>query len=260
MFEVVIFSLIGGLFSLIGGIFLIRNNKSAKLLARYATPFAAGVLLAAAFTDLIPESLYDSSADSILRAVLFSILGFFLLERFLRVFHHHHDDEETSNKGRSSNSLIVIGDTLHNALDGVAIGAAFLIDTPTGIVAALAVAAHAIGSDDSSVIPYLLAITAGFFIYIALSDVIPEIHDTTKKGTRDIRPYLLLVGALMIMIISPLAHDYIDAGHSDHEHSEMHDDDHGSDDLDEDHSEIHKEVDGEKQEHAEDHSDEHHEE
>ena len=51
--ELVIFcSLIGGVFSLIGGLLLLWRKGGAKILAEYATPFAAGALLAAAFLDL----------------------------------------------------------------------------------------------------------------------------------------------------------------------------------------------------------------
>jgi zinc and cadmium transporter len=255
MAQVIFFSLIGGLFSLIGGALLLKNKKTADGLATYATPFAAGVLLAAAFTDLLPEAMHETDPEGILLAALFGILGFFMLERYLRFFHHHHEHDA---KGKSSNTLVVIGDTLHNALDGIAIGAAFLISPSTGIVATLAIAAHEIPQEigdfglllkngmpkrkvllvniisalattlmavltysffdpESAVIPYLLAITAGFFIYIAASDIIPEIHEKLVKGKRDIRPWLLLGGALFMMVVSPIAHGYIDA---EHEHKE----------------------------------------
>jgi zinc and cadmium transporter len=259
MEQVIFFSLIGGLFSLIGGLILIRNDKTADALAKYATPFAAGVLLAAAFINLLPEAMHDTDAEAILTTALLGFLAFFILERFLRFFHHHHEHEA---KNKASSSLIVIGDTLHNALDGIAIGAAFLISPATGIIATIAVAAHeipqeigdfglllkngmakkkviivnvlsalattvlavitfAVGDANSSIIPYVLAITAGFFIYIAASDIIPEIHDNVGGKSFDIRPLLLLIGALLVMIISPIAHDYIDAGHTDeHDSSE----------------------------------------
>lgn len=271
MQQVIFFSLIGGLFSLIGGLLLIKNQKTADGLAKYATPFAAGVLLGAAFISLIPEALHETDTEAILTTVLIGFLAFFMLERFLRFFHHHHEHEA---KNKASSSLIIIGDTLHNALDGIAIGAAFLISPSAGIVAAIAVAAHeipqeigdfglllkngmakkkvvivnvlsalattvtavitfAIGDSNSALIPYLLAITAGFFIYIAASDIIPEIHDKIGNKAFDIRPFLLLFGAILVIIISPIAHEYIDAGHEDDksnsslEHSD--DESHGAD-------------------------------
>lgn len=279
MLNVIFFSLIGGLLSLSGALLLFRNEKKAKKLVTYATPFAAGVLLATAFTDLLPESIELASASSVLLIALIGIILFFLLERYIRVFHHHHDHGVKEQKAQ--NSMIIIGDTLHNVIDGLAIGAAFLIDVPTGVIASLAVAAHeipqeigdfglllkngmkrnkvilvnvlsalattlaavfiySVGDSESEFVPYLLALTAGFFIYIAASDIIPEIHDKSTK--RDFRPWVLVIGAVLIMVISPIAHEYIDAGHS-HEHSDSNseknhsEDDHSHEDEDHDHSE-----------------------
>lgn len=275
LIQVLFFSLLGGAISLIGGVLLLRSKSTAKGLALYATPFAAGVLLAAAFTDLLPEAMEFADARDILLVALLGMLGFFILERYLRFFHHHHEHED-----KSSSSLIIIGDTLHNALDGVAIGAAFLIDPTVGIITTIAVAAHeipqeigdfglllknglsrtrvlvvnalsaiattiasvltfTIGDAEHPVIPYLLAVTAGFFIYIAASDIIPEIHENLKTKQRDIRPWLLIFGALLMMIVSPLAHQYMDAHSHDDEHSSVHSDDY-EDEHDEEHDdEVH---------------------
>mgnify|MGYP000921220242 CR=1 FL=1 len=141
---VIIFSLIGGLFSLIGGILLLSRKNSAKTLAKYATPFAAGALLAAVFLDLLPEGIAEDNATTVLTAALIGLLLFFYFERFLRWFHHHHEHHGKDVANESSKSLIILGDTLHNALDGVAIASAFLISVPAGIVTTIAVAAHEI--------------------------------------------------------------------------------------------------------------------
>lgn len=276
MLNVIFFSLVGGLFSLLGALFLFRDDKSAAKLSTYATPFAAGVLLGAAFGDLLPEALHSElSVRGVMAATLAGILGFFILERYLRWFHHHHDGD----KNTSTNTLVIVGDTVHNALDGVAIAAAFLVSVPTGIIAAIAVALHEIPQEigdfgillkngmkrrqvllvnvfsalattvfavitylignslDSNIVPILLSITAGFFIYIAASDIIPEIHESLHAKKRDVRPWLLVFGALLIMVISPIAHDYIDASHTDeHIHSSEHEDirdiEHSDDDHD----------------------------
>lgn len=139
---VVIFSAIGGLFSLIGGILLLRSKRSASTLVRYATPFAGGALLAAVFLDLLHEGIEQSGTDTVLLAALSGMILFFLAEGFLHWFHHHHHHDDNSRD--PSAVLVIIGDTLHNALDGVAIAASFLISVPTGIVTTVAVAAHEI--------------------------------------------------------------------------------------------------------------------
>ncbi len=251
MLNVIFFSLVGGLFSLLAAVTLFRDKTEAKKIAKYATPFAAGILLGAAFGDLLPEALsQNDNTRLILLTALLAFMAFFFVEQFLHFFHHH---REHKNERGVKSSLIIIGDTLHNALDGVAIGAAFLINVPTGIVASIAVAVHEIpqeigdfglllnngmekkkaiiiniisalattltaaltyglGSDESIAIPYLLAMTAGFFIYIAATDVIPEIQRSNGKKF-DVSSVSLLAGALLIIVLSPLAHKYIDANH-----------------------------------------------
>jgi len=140
--QVFLWSLGGGLFSLIGGVILLAHKKSATL-AEYATAFAAGALLTSALIDMLPEALADSSDIHLVSLfVLAGILVFFLLELFLGWFHRH------GSRDRSSSDpvvpLIVLGDTIHNFIDGVAIAAGFLVSPASGIIITLAVAAHEI--------------------------------------------------------------------------------------------------------------------
>lgn len=241
MLLVIIFSLIGGLFSLIAGALLLTKQSTAKKLAKYATPFAAGALLAAVFLDLLPEGIAEANPDTVLAATLAGVLLFFLLERFLRWFHHHHQHHGDSAK-ESSKSLIIIGDTLHNALDGVAIASAFLISVPVGIVTTIAVAAHeipqeigdfglllkkgmsrkkvllanafsalsttvlavityALGSADKLPIGVLLGLSAGFLLYIAASDIIPSIHEESKDSDIFDVRPILLLAGVLVVAV-----------------------------------------------------------
>lgn len=248
--QVLLLSLVGGIFSLIGGVLLLRSRKMASKLAKYATPFAAGALLAAVFLDLLKDGIEESSVDTVLAAALIGMLAFFMGERFLSWFHHHHSDE--NNKGTVSKSLIIIGDTIHNALDGIAIAAAFLISPATAVVTTIAVAAHeipqeigdfglllsrgmrrkhvllvnalsalatilfalitfALGSTDKLPVGFLLGLSAGFLLYIAASDIIPEIHENTPKHKLfDWRPLLLVAGVVVVAVSVRLAHHFID--------------------------------------------------
>lgn len=254
---VIFYSLVGGLFSLLGGMLLISRKSSAKKLARYATPFAAGALLAAVFLDLFAEGVEVASSQSVMIAALIGILIFFFAERFLRWFHHHHEHEDQ--KTDPTVSLLIVGDTMHNVLDGVAIAAAFLVSVPTGIVTTLAVAAHeipqeigdfglllskglsrskvllvniisaiattvaavitfALGSSDALPTGVLLGLSAGFLLYIALSDVIPTIHENThKKSLFSIEPFLLLLGVVLVGLAIQLSHNYIHEASPSHE-------------------------------------------
>jgi zinc and cadmium transporter len=245
-------TLIGGVFSLLGGLLLLSRHKIAEQLAHYATPFAAGALLAAVFLDLLKDGLEQGSSDTVLLATLVGMLVFFFAERFLRWFHHHHEGEDES----ATIPLIIVGDTLHNALDGVAIAAAFLLSPATGLVTTIAVAAHEIpqeigdfglllakGMDrrkvlivnivsalattlmavitftigNSKALPtdLLLGISAGFLLYIAASDIIPSIHQhaTEKKKFFDVQPFLLLLGVIVVGVSVNIAHKYVDSEH-----------------------------------------------
>ena len=107
--------------------------------------FAIGALLGAAFLEVIPHAFEHGEPHTVAGAILGGILVFFLLEKLLLWRHSHDHDEHshTHDHGRSG-ALIVIGDTIHNFLDGILIAAAFLQDTQLGIITALAIVAHEI--------------------------------------------------------------------------------------------------------------------
>lgn len=140
--HIVIFSLIGSVFSLVGGIILLTQKSRLEGFLKLATPFAAGSLLAAVFLDLLKDGLEEATSSEVLTATMIGLILFFMIERATHWFHHHHhgDDDATG----KNIYLIILGDTLHNALDGVAIASSFLISVPTGIVTTIAIAAHEI--------------------------------------------------------------------------------------------------------------------
>lgn len=262
--QVIFFSLIGGVISLIGGLFLLADKKRAAVLANYATPFAAGALLAAAFVDLLPEAMSDHNHEKALNFTLVGILSFFILERFLRWFHHHHEHEDK--KTDPTALLIIVGDTVHNFIDGIAIAAGFLVSPATGVVVTLAVAAHeipqeigdfglllrkglkrnkvilvnglsALATTLAAIIFFqlgravdislglVLGLVAGFFIYIAVSDIIPSIHKNEARKLAGWQSLLLLVGVLVVGWTNTALHDYLEPGEvrHDHDYVEPHD-------------------------------------
>jgi zinc and cadmium transporter len=107
--------------------------------------FAIGALLGAAFLEVIPHAFEHGAPHTVAGSILFGILAFFLLEKLL-LWRHSHEHEEAGavhDHGRSG-ALIVVGDTIHNFLDGILIAAAFLQSTQLGVVTALAIVAHEI--------------------------------------------------------------------------------------------------------------------
>lgn len=249
---IIFFTLIGSVFSLIGGIFLLIKEKKTLKYSHFLAAFAAGTLLGTVFFDLLPEGVEEAEhiaeklgvQTNIFFWTLTGILGFFLLERFIHWFHHHqHEFEDEPVK--PTVPLIILGDSVHNFIDGVVIAATFLVSIPLGIVTTLAVAAHEIpqeigdfglllhkglkrekvlliniGSALTAVVgalisfwvgerietslPILLAITAGFFIYIAASDLIPEIHHENRKGFAIVETALMFAGVATIWIFITL--------------------------------------------------------
>lgn len=238
LIYILLFTLIGSVISLIGGVLLLIKQKLALKISNYLSSFAAGTLLGVAFLDLIPESLELSDQFNIPFWILAGVLTLFVIERFI---HHHHSQHSGSEEKRTVVPLIIIGDTLHNFADGVAIAATFLISIPLGIVTTFAVAAHEIPQEIADfglmlsrgvkrskviwlnvvsslsaflgailtyiyhqsiegLIPIVLAVTAGFFIYIAASNLIPEIHSQDNKKVAFWETVMLFLGVLVIYL------------------------------------------------------------
>jgi zinc and cadmium transporter len=241
---IVVFSLVGGILSLSLASLLLINKNVAEKFGRLGMPFAAGALLATVFMDLLAEGIQHGNPKSLFNWALIGILLFFFAERFIRWFHHHHQHGE----GDPGVPLLIIGSTIHNMLDGVAIAAAFFISIPTGIITTLAVAAHeipkevgefaillskgmsrgkvllvniagSIAATVAAVITYFVGqsgtlplgvvfgLSAGFLLYVALSDIIPTLHENhDKKHLFDWQPVLLLAGVIVVATASYFLH------------------------------------------------------
>ena len=280
-------SVAAALLSLSVAVFLAVNEKFSNKLIKYGTPFAAGVLLMAAFWDLLPEGIAEAGTD-VVYATLGGIILFFLIEKGFQSFHHHHEEDADKPKDTTQGWLFLVGDVFHNLVDGISLGGAFLIGgRDTGLIATLALVAHDIplevgefgnqlrvgftkrqtiirniisgistvvfavltyqlGDQLLNVVPigYLYGGIAGFFIYIALSDIIPTIHQS-EKSRYGLQTGFLIFGLIFGGTVAAVAHDYIDVGHNhDHEHEGKGHDDHdeeGHDDHDEEGHDDHDE-------------------
>jgi zinc and cadmium transporter len=108
--------------------------------------FAIGTLLGAAFLEIIPHAFETGEAHQVAFSILGGIFGFFVLEKLLLYRHCHteHCEVHDAHEHGRSGTLIVVGDTVHNFVDGVLIAAAFLQSTELGVVTAVAIIAHEI--------------------------------------------------------------------------------------------------------------------
>lgn len=230
--------IVGSSISLLAGATIFTTKKRRRQAILLAMPFGAGALLAAAFFDLLPEAFELGDPRQLLLWTLGGFLTFFVLERSASWFHTHHEHEEGMQKDVRQRWLIIFGDLMHNAIDGVAIGAAFLANPALGVITTIAVSAHEIpkelgtfalllsrgwkdstvilanvatavatiiaavsvyllGSQEQLPIDVLLAVTAGFFLYIAASDIIPDIHEQPHRIGM-IQAFTLLLGILAV--------------------------------------------------------------
>lgn len=227
-------TIIISLISFVGAILLVSKKSITHSVLHYFVSFAAGVMLSTAILHLLPESLeLSSNMHMLLQTFLFGIVLFFILERLVLWFHHHDDHHNI----KPSALLVLIGDSIHNFIDGLAIASAFLVSPAIGVSVTWAVIAHEIPQEmaDFGVLvngglhhrkalffnflsalfcvlggvlgfyslssltmlePYVLSLSAGMFIYIACSDLIPDMHKEFEKseGWLHVLPFLVGIG------------------------------------------------------------------
>jgi zinc and cadmium transporter len=215
------FTLLGGLASvLLASLFLLVPEAARRAALPPMVAFATGALLAAALLGLLPEAIELAGPErqgAVGIALLGGIALFFVLEKLVLWRHCHEDHCEThapapdhhhGHGERSAGVMILVGDTMHNALDGVLIAAAFLIDVQLGVITGLAVLAHEIPSEVGNfavllhsgmsrrrafgwnLISALGAVVGGVAGYFALSALTP------------ILPYALAVSAASLLYVA----------------------------------------------------------
>lgn len=221
--------------SLIGILFLTVKDNILKKTLLVLISLASGTLLGGAFFHLIPES-FSTLDESIFITVVLGIVGFFLLERSL--WRHCHERECPVHPFAYLNLL---GDGIHNFIDGIIIAASFLSAESLGIITTVAVIMHEIPQElgDFGVliyggfsktkallfnllsaifaivgalatyffisylpsISYILAFAAGGFIYIAMTDLIPELHKETNTKNSIIEIIFFLLGIFSMQLL-----------------------------------------------------------
>jgi len=128
----------------------VPEHRSAQVLPHFLS-FATGALLGAALLGLLPEAIEHVGAGGA-RGIGWALIGglgfFFIIEKLVLWWHVHAHDENGHHSGhdhrreRAAGVLVLLGDSIHNALDGVLIAAAFLTSVSLGLLTTFAVAAH----------------------------------------------------------------------------------------------------------------------
>ena len=203
------------LMAILGIVALFIKDKILEKILLLLVGLSAGALMGGAFLHLIPEAVEGTEGKLPYFLVIVGFLIFFLIEKFLHWRHCHKGVCEVHTFGYMN----IVGDGVHNFIDGLIIAASFMVDVNLGLVTLIAVALHEIPQEVSDFgvliyagfnkfkalvlnfvaaltvvlgglvgyfigvteesIKFLLPLAAGGFIYIASSDLLPELK---KEG------------------------------------------------------------------------------
>ena len=228
------------LISLVGIVTIMIGVKRLDRIIPLLISFAVGGLFGDAFIHLLPEAFEKAPTPALTSLyVILGILLFFVLERFLH-WHHEHRARAV-NPVHPVAYIILVSDGVHNLLDGLIIGASYLVSIPIGVATTVAVALHEIPQEQGdfgilvnagftprralemnflsaglalvgvvlslSLGPslgdytvFMLPFTAGGFIYIAGSDLIPELH-AERELPGSLAQFAMLVAAIGMMFL-----------------------------------------------------------
>lgn len=159
------------------GVYLLLPERTREKSVEYLLGFAIGMLLGAGFLHLLPRAIEQArdSTHGLMGTALFAILVFFVLEKGLIWRHHHHHGghDHDGVHEHPAGTLILIGDSVHNFMDGILIAAAFLADPDLGVVTALAVIAHEVPQElgDFAILLHSGYTRARAFLFNALSSL-----------------------------------------------------------------------------------------
>lgn len=238
---IILSTLIVSVVSLVGAVFLFFKEETIKKIITPLVAFSAGALLAGALLHLIPETVEElGDGQGVFLLVIAGFTFFFLLEQFI---HWHHCHRLPSEHKHPVTYLILIADSIHNFLDGLAVGSAFMVDVRLGVITALVVTMHEIPQElgDFGIllhggwkksqallfnlfsaltmvfggllaylvsarteVAYLLPLAAGSFIYIAAADLIPEVKHNKNIGRNLLHFLTFIVGILLIWAVGQL--------------------------------------------------------
>jgi zinc and cadmium transporter len=231
-------ALLSGL-SLAGGLVLLLSGARLQRALEVLVPFAAGALIGEAVIHAIPEVAESPSGFGVQASVSMTagIVAFFALEKILHWHHAHFPSEDVIHPVAVSN---LVGDGLHNFVDGAIIAAGFLASWEVGLATALAVAIHEIPQElgdfaimlrsglssrraltlnflsalaavggailtlslgtSASAERLLVPFSAGAFLYIANADLLPELHKEFETH-KSLIQLVALAGGVSVMLL-----------------------------------------------------------
>lgn len=193
LFQIILANILISIGSLIGILTLSVKPQSLNKLLMLLVSFSAGTLMGGAFLHLIPEAAENLSMTLVMSLTLASFIAFFLIEKIFHWRHCHKGNCDIHAFGY----LNLLGDAIHNAIDGIVIAGTFVLNPSLGVITALAVAAHEIPQEIGD---FGVLIHAGFSkkkallanLAVALTSVIGGIVGYILAGSSPTLSYYLL--------------------------------------------------------------------
>ncbi len=242
----IVATLLISLLSLVGIFTLSLSEARLHRILNFLIAYSAGTILGASLFDLMPEAVELVEEHIVFPLIAFGFVFFLFLERGLYWYHGHghtheiseHEDHEMG-QTKSFAYLNIIGDFVHNFIDGMIIAASFINGVTVGIASSIAVAFHELpqemgdygilvyaGLDQKKALWYnfaaalsivvggvfgsffismveelsgwMVAFSAGAFLFLSASELIPEIHDDNDWKKSLIHVVILVLGMLTI--------------------------------------------------------------
>jgi len=228
---------LGGL--LVAAALLLFPDNVRSRLVPWLVSYAVGALLAVSLMALLPEALELRPAEQVFGTLLAAIFLFFVLEKLVLWRHCHTHECEVHG---TAAPLVLVGDAVHNFIDGAMIGTAVLTSFPLAVSTAVAVAAHEIPQEvgDFAILlhagysrtraltlnvisgasavagavlavllvdllpaarPTLLTVAAASFLYIAMADLIPDLHSGRITGGSVRQLLVVALGIATILLL-----------------------------------------------------------
>jgi zinc and cadmium transporter len=237
LIELIVSLAVISLASLIGALTIGLSRIKIESYLEFMVAFAIGALLGDVFVHILPELAKTGLETTISATILFGMICFFILEKYIHWHHCHHASH--GKKCDSFGYVSLAGDAFHNFIDGAILAGAFLVSPIIGFSTALAILLHELPQEigDYAVLlsagfnkrkallfnflisltafigagtalifselingatPYILAFAAGGFLYLAGTDLLPQLHNHLSKKKAVLQLFFILLGAAVM--------------------------------------------------------------